>query len=63
MKVMFLRDNIWNSICNGYTNNPPLEQDLYKNKQALNAIFNTLFDLILEKVMHCETIKEVWDNL
>ena len=47
--------------------NPPLDQaakKLYEdNSKAMNAILSGLVKKIFVKVMHCETVKEMWDKL
>jgi hypothetical protein len=46
---------------------PPIDQTskkLYEhNLKAMNAILSGLAETIFVKVMHCETMKEIWDKL
>ena len=62
---------VWKMIVNAYDipANPPtyacsIERKHYEdNSKAMNAILSGLTETVFVKVMHCETVKEIWDKL
>ena len=63
--------NVWKMIVNTYAipANPPTdvrspERKHYEdNSKEMNAILSSLIEIVFVKVMHCETVKEIWDKL
>jgi hypothetical protein len=46
---------------------PPIDnigKKIYEdNSKEMNAILSGLDEIVFVKVMHCETVKEIWDKL
>ena len=63
--------DVWRMILNTYDipTNPPIDArtiEIKKNEdnsKAMNAILSGLIETVFIKVMHCETMKEIWDKL
>jgi hypothetical protein len=61
--------DVWKVVPNRYdiSANPPTYAHLKKIyediSKAMNAILSGLTETIFVKVMHCETMKEIWDKL
>ena len=61
--------DVWKAVVNIYDvpANPPTDTHGKKayedNSKAMNAILSGLTKTIFVKVMHCETMKEIWDKL
>jgi hypothetical protein len=61
--------DVWQLVVDGYkeTSTPPTNNDGNKlsqnNLRAKYAILNGQFDSIYVKVMHCDSAKDIWDNL
>ena len=60
---------IWQSIVDGYkepTILPTNERAIKirkNNSKATNALLNGLCESIYTKVIHCKSVKEIWDKL
>jgi hypothetical protein len=60
---------VWKSIVDGYTapTVPPTNDKAVKldenNSKAKNALLNVLGDIVLTKVTHCKSTKDIWDKL
>ena len=61
--------DVWKRVANRYdilanplgdTHGRKLYED---NSKAMNAILSGLNEIVFVKVMHCETMKEIWDKL
>ena len=61
--------DVWKEVVNIYNvpTTPPIDQaskKLYEdNTKSMNAILSDLAETIFVKVMHCETVKEIWEKL
>jgi hypothetical protein len=60
---------VWQSIVDGYITPavPPRNDKAVKlgenNSKATNALLNGLSDMVLTKVAHCKSAKEIWEKL
>jgi hypothetical protein len=60
---------IWSSIVHGYTTpivSSTIDKEVkigHNNSKATNALLNGLGELVFTKVLHCKSIKEIWDKL
>ena len=61
--------DVWKEVMKRYNviATPPTDhaaKKLYEdNSKAMNTILSSLAETLFVKVMHCETTKEIWDNL
>jgi len=55
--------DVWYLVCNGFTKISPSNEEEKKNSKALSDIINSIPDLALNRVMHYETTKEIWDKI
>ena len=61
--------DVWKVVVNRYNvpTTPPTDQALKKlyedNSKVMNAILSDLAEIVFVKVMHCETVKEIWDKI
>ena len=61
--------DVWKVVVNRYNvpTTPPIDnagKKLYEdNSNAMNTILSDLDETVFVKVMHCETVKEIWDKL
>jgi hypothetical protein len=60
---------VWKSVVYGYTTpaTPPIDRDGKKlrenNSRDKNDILNGLDESIYNKVLHCDSVKDIWDRL
>jgi hypothetical protein len=61
--------DVWQALVNGYktlasTPTNAIRKRLYENNlKAMNVILSGLVDSIYVKVMHCDSVKKIWDKL
>ncbi|KAJ0442660.1 hypothetical protein HanIR_Chr16g0811961 [Helianthus annuus] len=67
MKVLFQSQDLWNIIQNGYeessSSSNQKEPKELKDKTAPFLIFQTVDDIIFERISVAESSKEAWDTL
>ena len=67
--IISLRPNVWMSIEIGYIypKSPPMDLEGIKqfgnNAKDINAILAGLNKTMFSKVMHCNTMKDIWEKL
>jgi hypothetical protein len=60
---------IWQSIVDGYKEPtiPPISEREIKigqnNSKSTNALMNVLDESVYTKVLHCKSVREIWDKL
>jgi hypothetical protein len=61
--------DVWKSVVDGYTTpaTPPINRDGKKldenNSRTKNVILNGIDESIFNKVMHCDSAKDIWGKL
>ena len=71
MRVFFQAQgvDVWKAVVNRHNvpATPPIDstgKKLYEdNSKAMNTILSGLAEIVFVKIMHCETVKEIWDKL